>query len=52
MVLRAAATRKEPQMLTNLNPIFALKSWTIKKWKEKFYIAPSASEGKQQWFKP
>jgi hypothetical protein len=32
--------------------IFALKSWTIRKSGDRFYIAASAQEGKHRWRGP
>lgn len=32
--------------------IYALKSWSIKKRGDKFFVAPSAQDGKQRWRGP
>ena len=36
-------------MLQSLNPVFALQSWSIKQVKGRYYIAPTACEGKHKW---
>jgi len=36
-------------MLQSLNLLFGLKSWTIRHYKGKYYISPTACEGKHKW---